>query len=54
VYICRQLGMDLVPRIDGEQADADTCSITQLHRVHVHSAKLAHQDKVTSGLMNGH
>ena len=41
-----QLGMDLVPRINGEQVDADKCSITRLHRVHISSAKIAEADKV--------
>ena len=38
--------MDLVPRINGEQVDADKCSITKLHRVHISSAKIASADKV--------
>ena len=38
--------MDFVPRINGEQLDADHCSITQLHRVHVDSANTAKEGKV--------
>ncbi|KAL4226980.1 Dedicator of cytokinesis protein 3 [Mactra antiquata] len=40
-----KLDMDLVPRVDGEQLDADLCSLTQLHRVHLNSSKIAEQDE---------
>ncbi|XP_060568206.1 dedicator of cytokinesis protein 4-like isoform X4 [Ruditapes philippinarum] len=40
-----QLDLDLVPRIDGEQVDAEFCSLTQLYRVHVNSAKIALAEK---------
>ena len=44
--------MDLVPRIDGEQVDADLCSITQLHRVHVDSAHTAGEGKVSTWVLS--
>ena len=43
--------MDLVPRINGEQVDADKCSITRLYRVHVSSAKIAGADKVYKSIV---
>ncbi|XP_052072949.1 dedicator of cytokinesis protein 4-like isoform X5 [Mytilus californianus] len=36
-----QLGMDLIPRVDGEQVDVDKCSIVRLYRVHLQSAENA-------------
>jgi len=42
----RKLGLDLVPRVDGEQVDADKHSICQLYRVHENSAEIAKEDKV--------
>ncbi|XP_071162209.1 dedicator of cytokinesis protein 4-like isoform X6 [Mytilus edulis] len=36
-----QLGMDLIPRVDGEQVDVDRCSIVRLYRVHLQSAENA-------------
>ena len=43
-----------MPRIDGEQVDADFCSLTRLYRVHVNSAKIALEEKVifTMSVMN--
>ncbi|KAL5015298.1 hypothetical protein ScPMuIL_009568 [Solemya velum] len=35
-----QFKMDLVPRIDGEQVDADRCSMVELYRVHRANEKL--------------
>ncbi|XP_052779657.1 dedicator of cytokinesis protein 4-like isoform X2 [Mya arenaria] len=43
-----KLGMDLVPRINGEQVDVDRTSIVQLYRVHVNSAEIAQDDKPKS------
>ena len=34
----RQLGMDLIPRVDGKQVDVEKCSIVKLYRVHLQSA----------------
>ena len=34
----RQLGMDLIPRVDGKQVDVEKCSIVKLYRVHQQSA----------------
>ena len=33
-----QLGMDLIPRVDGKQVDVEKCSIVKLYRVHLQSA----------------
>lgn len=46
LILFRQLDLDLVPRIDGEQVDADACSLTQLYRVHADSSKIALAEKV--------
>ncbi|KAJ8302317.1 hypothetical protein KUTeg_021304 [Tegillarca granosa] len=40
-WVNSNLGMDLVPRANGEQMDTDTCSIIQLYRIHLQSAKNA-------------
>ncbi|KAK4293650.1 hypothetical protein Pmani_033668 [Petrolisthes manimaculis] len=35
----RKLGLDLVPRVDGEMVDPDAVSVVELHQVHVQSAE---------------
>ncbi|XP_042868283.1 dedicator of cytokinesis protein 3-like isoform X2 [Penaeus japonicus] len=35
----RKLGLDLVPRVDGEMVDPDCVSVVELHQVHVQSAE---------------
>ncbi|XP_052285547.1 dedicator of cytokinesis protein 3-like isoform X2 [Dreissena polymorpha] len=40
-----KLGIDLVPRIDGEQVDVDCCSVCNLYRIHMNSAEIAQDDK---------
>ncbi|XP_050737687.1 dedicator of cytokinesis protein 3-like isoform X2 [Eriocheir sinensis] len=35
----RKLGLDLVPRVEGEMVDPDTVSVVELHRVHAQSAE---------------
>ena len=49
IFACRKLGMDRVPRVNGEQVDADRLSAVRLFRVHQHSVEESESKNVFHG-----
>ncbi|XP_076035833.1 dedicator of cytokinesis protein 3-like isoform X2 [Oratosquilla oratoria] len=47
----RKLGLDLVPRIEGEMVDPDRMSVVELHQVHVQSAETSKGHSSSTGTL---